>query len=221
MHTEGSDSQARVTPVVVIGAGGFGREVIDIVDEMSSAGAPVHVRGSVDDADLDASHLSDLGVNLVGDTSCLSAGDAYVIGIGNGSVRRAILDRLPSGCHPVAIQHPSATVGSLCRLDAGSILCAGVRLATHTTVRRHGNVHANATIGHDVMIEEFATVLPGAVVSGSVTIETEALVGAGATVLQGLTIGAHATVGAGAVVTENVPANATVVGVPARVIATP
>jgi acetyltransferase-like isoleucine patch superfamily enzyme len=80
----------------------------------------------------------------------------------------------------------------------------------------HCQVHYNATIGHDTVVDEYVTVLPGANVAGNVRLGAGALIGSGAVVLPGLTIGSAAVVGAGAVVTRDVPSGATVVGSPAR-----
>ncbi len=206
--------------VIIVGVGGFGREVIDIVDDMQVIGAPVELAGSVDDGEVDLDDLRELGVTYLGTTSALAtSGGPYVIGIGDGDVRRSIVERLPDTCTPIALQHPAATVGSRSSLAPGSILGSGARLATHVTVGLHANIHANATVGHDSVISEYASLLPGALLSGNVTVGSGALVGAGAIILQGLTIGEHAQVGAGAVVTKDVPAGVTVVGVPAQPLA--
>ena len=84
------------------------------------------------------------------------------------------------------------------------------------TLSSHTQVHYNATVGHDCVLDEGATVLPGANVAGAVRLGRGATVGSGAIVLQGLQVGEGATVGAGAVVTHDVPAGTIVVGSPAR-----
>lgn len=208
---------ATVPTVTIVGVGGFGREVIDIVEDMRSAGASVSLAGSVDDGEVDLETMCELGVTFLGTTAALAtSGGPYAIGIGDGHVRQAIAERLPSTCTPIALQHPAATVGGRSSLAPGSILGSGARLATHVDVGLHANIHANATVGHDSVIAEYASLLPGALLSGNVTVGAGALVGAGAIVLQGLSIGANATVGAGAVVTKDVPPGVTVIGVPAR-----
>ena len=215
--SDGRSASALTHRVIIVGVGGFGRETIDIVDDMRAAGQAIELLGSVDDGDVDIDLLSRLGVNHLGTTDSLAAiGGAYVIAIGDGAIRRSIARRLPASCTPLALRHPTATVGSHSTLAPGSILGAGARLATRVTLGLHVDVHANATVGHDVVVADYASVFPGAILSGDVTVGTGALLGAGAVVLQGLSIGEHAIVGAGAVVTTDVPARSTVVGVPAR-----
>jgi acetyltransferase-like isoleucine patch superfamily enzyme len=61
--------------------------------------------------------------------------------------------------------------------------------------------------------------MPGATIAGQVLIEDEAAIGTNATILPRLRIGKRAVIGAGAVVTHDVPEGVTVVGVPARQVA--
>jgi len=81
-------------------------------------------------------------------------------------------------------------------------------------------VNRGANVGHHAVIEDLATIGPGAVLAGAVRVCRGAVIGAGAVVLPQLQIGRNAFVGAGAVVTRSVPTNTTVVGNPARVIRT-
>lgn len=84
----------------------------------------------------------------------------------------------------------------------------------------HCQIHYNATVGHDTVLEDFVSVFPGANVAGAVRLGAGATVGSNATVLQGITMGAGAFVGAGAVVTRDVEPGRLVTGVPARPVVT-
>ena len=77
-------------------------------------------------------------------------------------------------------------------------------------------INLNATIGHDVQIGAFSSLMPSVNISGKVQIGREVYIGSGATLLQGIRIGDGAVIGAGAVVTKDVAAGEIVVGVPAR-----
>lgn len=204
--------------VVIIGAGGFGREVLDVIEAINAAGGSLEVLGFVDDGQVDEQLLVRRGTRLLGPVSSVaSLGALYVVGIGSSDVRRRIDDALTiSGCRAATLIHPAATVGGDNDISAGCVLTAGSRVTTNIALGRHVHLHINSTVGHDCVLGDHVSVFPGATISGNVTIGVGATIGTGANVLRGLTIGAGAFVGAGAVVTKDVEPGVTVVGSPAR-----
>jgi sugar O-acyltransferase (sialic acid O-acetyltransferase NeuD family) len=204
--------------VVIVGAGGFGREVLDIVDAVNAAGGALVCLGYLDDGAVDHELLRRRGVELLGPSSALDRIDAaYVLGIGSGAVRRKLAAMLDSiGAEAATLVHPAATVGGDSHLSPGCIVTAGARVTTNIRLGRHTQLHVNSTVGHDSVLHDFVSVYPGATVSGSVVLAEGVTVGTGANVLPGLHVGAEAFVGAGAVVTRDVAPGATVVGSPAR-----
>lgn len=207
--------------VVVIGASGFGRECLDVLEAMIATGADLEILGVVDDnpsgVNLDrvaARNMLYLGTRA--EWLATSPTDVrYVLGVGDPTIRRALADELDaSGLEPFAAVHPSATFGAHTLLAEGVVVCAGAAISNNVQLGRFVHVNPNATIGHDAILSDFVSINPAAIVSGEVVVEAEALIGAGATVLQGLVIGNNATVGAGSVVTKRVPPAVIVKGVP-------
>lgn len=207
---------------VVIGAGGFGREALDVIEAHNAAhpGQVVRVIGIVDDSPSQASlfRLADRGYRHLGTIAeAIAAGHAgrYVLGIGSPSVKAAIDDCLTAaGWRPVKVAHPAAVVGSRTVVGEGVIICAGVQVSTNVNLGRHVHLNPNATVGHDAVLGDFVSVNPGAVISGEVRVGFGALIGAGSVVLQQLAVGADSTIGAGSVVTKTVPDHVVVKGVP-------
>lgn len=213
---------------MVIGGGGFAREILDIVDAVNHdrsvfGGTAFEVAGVVADPAPDMTRIDPYGVPYLGGVATLHGMPqdvGYVIGIGlGGGVHRARIDA--EFCHerqsPVLV-HPTVTQGRRVELGPGTVICSHVSLAGHVTTGRHVHVGANTPIGHDTVLEDYTTVSPLVAVSGNVTVGREATVGTGASLRQRATVGAGAMVGAGAVVLDDVSPGTTVAGVPARPI---
>lgn len=213
-----------VHEIVIVGAGGFGREVVDVVEAINANSAePLwRVRGVIDDAPdgVNLDRLDSRGVPYLGTSiAAIEAGDPchYVVGIGGTAVRRMIAERFEaSGFRAATLVHPSVTVGHGVRIGAGSVLCAGARLTTNIELGVHVHLNLNVTVGHDTCIGDFVSVNPLASVSGDCVIEDEVLIGVAAVVLNGLTVGRGSTVGGAACVVRDVPGGVVVKGVPAR-----
>jgi sugar O-acyltransferase (sialic acid O-acetyltransferase NeuD family) len=210
------------TPLVIIGCGGFGREVHDVVDAINEVNPTWNLLGYLDDGPehVNVSLVESRGSKVLGGTDwLLTAGREvqFVIGIGTGKVRRAIDERLSSaGFTAATLVHPTATQGHDVRIGEGSVICAGVRSTTHVTLGRHVHLNLNTTVGHDCILEDYVTVNPLVAISGWVTIGTETMLGTHSAILQNLTLGERCVVGAGSCVVKNVPSDVVVKGVPAR-----
>lgn len=209
--------------IVVIGAGGFGRETLDVVEALIAAGESLHLAGVVDSGPRqeDLGRLATRGIRYLGtedDWLPTAAGDErFVVAIGSPRVRATVAARLAAaGLRAKTLVHPRAVIGSQAHIGEGVVITSGVQVSTNVTLGDHVHLNPGCILGHDAVLADCVSVNPGAIVSGNVVIETGTLLGAGSVVLQGLTVGADVTVGAAACVTKNVAAGMTVVGVPAR-----
>lgn len=204
-------------PVIVIGAGGHARVV---VDALLAAGA--RVLGCTD-AD-PARHGGDAaGVPVLGDDTVLarhSPSDVQLaVGIGGArgeSLRRRIHERLKAAGwtlatvrHPSAIVSPSAWLGEGVQVMAGAIVQPGARIGDGAIV------NTAAVIEHDCDVGAFVHVAPRALLCGDVRIGAGSHVGAGAVVRQAVTIGEGVVIAAGAVVVRDFSGPGTLAGVPA------
>ncbi len=209
--------------VVVVGASGFGRECLDVLDAMVETGADLEVLGVVDDgiSEVNRERLAARGVAFLGTRAEWLATDpgpvGYVLGIGSPGVRRRLVTELDAaGLRPFTAIHPSATFGARPVIGEGVVVCAGVAVSNNVRLGRYVHLNPNATIGHDADLREFVSINPAAVISGEVVVGSDTLVGAAATVLQNLAVGEGVTIGAGSVVTKDVPDGVVVKGVPGR-----
>jgi sugar O-acyltransferase (sialic acid O-acetyltransferase NeuD family) len=149
-----------------------------------------------------------------------NGGDVEVIcAVGAPALRRRMVAAATtSGARFVTAVHPTAILTSRVKLGAGVAIAAGSILTTNISIGDHVHVNVGCTISHDCRLAEFVTVSPGAHIAGRAILDEGCFIGLGANVLEGRRIGAWSTVGAGATVIHDVPANATVVGVPARIV---
>ena len=209
--------------ICIIGASGFGREVMDVA---TAAGYVdfVFLEASDGHEPIDGFPVQIETPERIADLS--AAGWHFAIGIGTPGPRRKIAARLRD-CHCPALIHPDASFGrnqlAVARQAVGLVVAAGARLMNRIQIGQHCVFSLNATIGHDTIADDFATVMPGVNISGNVHLGEGCYIGTGAAVIHGdnarkLSIGANATVGAGAVVIRDIPAGTTAVGVPARVL---
>lgn len=195
---------------VVIGAGGFGREVA-----WTAAEAGLEVAGFCDD-DPDAggrlAHAPFLGA-IENAAASLAGGEvSFIVAVGSNKARRDLFKRAEacgwtprSVVSPHAVIAPDAELAPGCYIGPGAVVSVGARIGSGAIVN---NI---ASIGHDATIGDFAQVCPGAAISGGCVVGTGALIGSCATTIPCVRIGADATLGAGAVAMRDIADGASIV----------
>lgn len=207
--------------VVVYGAGGMGRQVMQIIRDIRAASTEqdaIEVIGYLDDVSPGQSSASP----ILGDERWLIENpDVQVtVAIGSPEKRYDVIRRLEKldRAHLATLVHPRAWIADDASVGPGSIVCAGALVDSGSSVGRAVILNKGCSIGHDARLADFVTVAPGFNVSGSVVVGEGADLGTGGAVIQGVTIGKYAVIGACAAVVRDIPAYATAVGVPAKVI---
>jgi sugar O-acyltransferase (sialic acid O-acetyltransferase NeuD family) len=208
-------------PVVIIGAGGHAREQLDLL-RVGEGRAKREVKGLLVDPEFGKPGDEVAGVPILGGIDWLAAHAdevELVCGIGSPAQRAAMVARAEAlGARFATLVHPSAVLGERVVLGEGVIVSAGTVLTCDITLGAHVHINVGSSVSHDCVLEAFATLAPGCRLAGVVRVGRGAEIGVGATIRDRQEIGEWSIVGAGAVVVSDVPANATVVGVPARVI---
>lgn len=207
--------------VVIIGAGGFGREVLDVFDAVNARKEEYNVLGFIIDA-----KYGQLGT-IINDKPILGGFDwlerhshvSAICAVGAPELRRKLVMRAEAlGIAFCSVIHPNAILTRWITIGAGTVITAGCILTNQITIGNHVHLNLDCTLGHDVKIHDYVTLSPGVHVSGNVMLNTGCYVGTGANILEQKSVGEWSVVGAGSTITKDVPANATVVGVPGKVI---
>ncbi|MFN0030185.1 MAG: acetyltransferase [Acidimicrobiales bacterium] len=215
--------QLEVQPrdLVLVGAGGFGRESIEVVRAINNQQRTWNLLGFLDDATtLQGRRVSGVSVlGSIGDAAHLQTASVTLCtgSPANYSSRQHIAQRL--GLSPdryATLVHPSAAVPLSVQLGVGCVLQAGVVATADIVLGNHVLVMPGVVFTHDNVIGDFVTIGAGASFAGGVRVEPGAYIGAGVLVGAGCTIGAGSLLGLGAVVLRDVPPGQVWCGNPAR-----
>lgn len=141
-----------------------------------------------------------------------------LLGIGDNHTRKKLFESLKSkGFTLPSIIHPSAVISESAQIAEGTVIMPHVVINADVKLGQGVIINSGAIIEHDCMIEDFVHISPKVALAGGVIVSKFTHVGVGVNVIQGVHIGENCTVGAGASVINDLPANITAVGVPAKV----
>ena len=206
--------------IAIIGAGGFAREILALINDINHKEPQYEVVGFVDVNKEQNIH----GYPIIGTDEELNKTNepiALVIAVGEPRLKRRIREKFnnPLISFPTLI-HPSVMIGDIdsVRIGEGCIICAGCILTTDIYIDNFVTINLMCTVGHDTEIKDYASIMPTCNISGEVVVNQGVYVGTGAKIINQVEIGENTIVGAGAVVAKSLPANCTAVGVPAKAI---
>lgn len=206
--------------VLLLGAGGHGKVVLDILRAAGQYKPIGFVDADPSLADTSVGGLPVLGqVNVLTKLKQKHKLKSAIVSIGDNRARRTYATLLlEHGYELINAIHPAAIVSPTARLGRNVVIAAGAVVCTDAQIGDSVIVNTSAVVDHECRIGEGSHIGPGALLAGRVNVGTGAFIGLGAKVIQCLTIGENAIIGAGAAVIQDIPAHATAVGVPARLI---
>lgn len=211
-------THAATTGVAIIGAGGYGREVLEYADDAAAQGWGFHVAGFYDDA-LDARDGHAPGHPVLGPLAAVADSPVrhFIIALGSPETRRMAADLVAAaGKELVSLVHPRAYVSRSASVGAGTIVCPFGMIGAHSVVGDNVSINVYGSIGHDSVIGRDVVVSPYAAITGTVTLGDESFLGTHVTITPGLSIGSHSKINAGALVTRSAPAGSLLAGSPAK-----
>jgi len=202
--------------ILIIGAGGMGRDVMDAVEKNGT----YRIAGFIDDIIPVGSDIS--GYKILGTIADLARISKDIckgiIAIGDNWQRGKVSRKVKNAAkkfHFVNVIHPLASIARNAQIGDGAILLAETIVSSNAVMGKHTLLHIGAILGHDSELQNYGCMLPGSKVGGNVRIGQYTSLGIGATVIHGIAIGSHSFIGAGATVISNIPSNVVAYGVPA------
>jgi UDP-perosamine 4-acetyltransferase len=205
------------TPVVILGAGGHAKVIIELLRQDRS----LALVGLVD---VQRTRTDLLGVRVIGSDGMLpelrrgGVKHAFVA-LGDNRARlnaaRRLRDcdfQLVNAISSHACISPSARVGR------GVAIMAGAVVNAETVIEDLAILNTRASVDHDGYVGEAAHIAPGCALAGRVHIGSLAFIGTGTSAIPGITVGENSLVGAGSCIVRDIPANSLAFGVPARIV---
>lgn len=204
----------------IVGAGGFGREILWLVQRINEHAPTWKFSGFIDD-NAELHGLTRDGYPVLGGCDYLQklTNNVWVvIAVGAAQVKKKIAEKLEQfpKLQFATLIDPSVQLSSSVSIGEGSIICAGSVLTVDVEIGNHVAINLNCTVGHDAVLQDYTTVYPGVHISGNVAVGQCVELGTGSQIIQGKKIEDNIVVGAGSVVTKDLVEQGTYVGVPVK-----
>jgi len=207
--------------LVIIGAGGFGREIKELVDEINQVSKEWNFLGFVDDnPNLDTTIEGDRVLGGLDYLFTMNPKPFAVIPIAGLNARRRIAKECEKhGIAFATLIHPSfSTRGNMYSIGEGTIICEKCGIAINSHIGKHCILNTGSGLGHDTTIGDFVDLMPYTQIMGDVKIGDNCYFGVRATVINSLSIISNTTIGACGCVVKTIDNPGTYVGVPAKMI---
>ena len=207
--------------IVIIGAGGFGREVKTLIDSINNQTPTYRFLGFYDDGFEKGQIIN--GFPVLGgilDINIINIQCSAVIAIGDPQAKQGLYEKIKnSNVDFPNIIHPNVLLSDdFVEIGMGNIICASCIITCNIIINDFVILNLMCTVGHDTILSSFSSFMPSVNISGEVLIHEKVYVGTGAKIINQLEIGANTIIGAGAVVAKSLPENCTAVGIPAKPI---
>lgn len=200
--------------LIIIGGGGFAKEVIWLANDCNRK-----VKGVLDDS-VQTHNTQVQGATVLGDVSTwMNYKDCeFIIAIGSPRTRQKVLEKMLTFGEPdfATLIHPSVRLSNTVSIGEGSIICAGSILTADISLGKHNILNLNVTVGHECEFADYVTVAPMVAVSGNVKLQHLVEVGTGAVIRQGLELAEGSMLGMGGILTKNIPERMIYAGNPAK-----
>ena len=205
--------------ILIVGAGGFGRELLQWIKDINAEKPTWEIGGFLDD-NLQALDGVEIDYPVVGTISDWQPKDdeVFALAMGKPQLKRMVVEKLKSrGAHFAAVIHPTALVSPFAHYGEGLVMFPYSKLSCNSTVGDFVSI-LTTPIGHDNEIGDYTMISGGCNIVRNVKIGKDVFVAAGVCIAQDVVVKDGAYIGLGSVVRKDVKAGTKVCGNPARII---
>jgi len=204
--------------IIIVGAGGFGREVL----QWACHAWTEHVSKIAGFLSADADKLDAYAPSfpILGSPAAFrpQRSDGLVLAIGIPQIRRVVAEQLEArGARFLTMFHPTAIVAETAQIGTGTVICPYAIVSDSVRLGRFVLVNYHASLGHDAAAEDFSVLSPYATLGGGALIETDCFLGAHAFVAPRGVLGSRSSVSANSCLMGSAPMESLVHGVPGRI----
>lgn len=205
--------------LVIVGAGGFGRELLQWCKDINKVTFTWEIKGFIDD-DLNALDNYESDFSVIGKISDYSPSfdEEFALAIAVPQTKEKIVTMLKSkGAQFATVIHPTVLISDFTTYGEGLIMYPGATLNANTVIGDFVTILGSG-IGHDAIVEDYATISSYCGISGHTHIGKRAFLASHVIIPPSKSVGDDAYVGAGSVVVRNVPKGKRVFGNPAKIM---
>lgn len=206
-----------VKDLIIVGAGGFGREVLQWAKHCNAVKSQWNIKGFIDD-NADALKGFECDRQIIGSIKeyAIQDNEVFAIAVAIPRVKKAIVEQLKSrGAVFTQIIHPAAVLSEFCSIGEGVIITANAKISPNVVIGDYVTLLGSG-LGHDAEVGAFSTITGNCSINGYVKVGEGAFVGSNSCIAPGKKIGAWSLVAMGSMVVRDVKEFTKVMGNPAK-----
>jgi sugar O-acyltransferase (sialic acid O-acetyltransferase NeuD family) len=213
-----------IKEIYVYGAGGLGKEVKMLIDQINHQEPTWEIKGFIDDDKEKRGNVVIENYKVVGDIDFILSSEKefdLVLAMGNVFDKEKAYEKIKSKENVFFpnIVHPTAIIEEkTLKLGIGNILATNCVISTNTALGDFNYIHMQTLLAHDIQMGSFNSVFPGSAIAGNVIVGDYCEMGLGSSIKQNVEVGSNIRVGGGSFVMSNLESNYSYLGVPAKKI---
>ena len=206
--------------IIIFSAGSAGRELFQLISKINKFKKEWEIIGYVDSDHKKIGKTID-GIKIFSSKNKPKYKEIYAAcGIMNPNIRKKIYQKeiLNFSYKTANLIHPSIELPSCIKMGKGNIIFDNVHISFEVKLKNFTLISNFCDLGHNLIADDFVTIMPSVVVGGNCKIKNQTLIGAGAVINQGTSIGKNCKIGMGSLITNNLKDNTSAIDHPRKIL---